>query len=405
MHRGLRVVLRPHADRRRHVRKHRLYGIALLLLAIALAGCGGGGSSGSPTIAIQPAGQYRLTTHVNGPPAANRPATITYSITQPNGRNLTKFKRGAGPHTGVHVIYVRDDLGAIVHHHPHIAANGTFTDTVDFPLGGPYRVVIDVYPQQSTPQPNFQLFTRVKVKGKYTPEKLPAPVSSETVDGYRFALHGVPRLRAIQAAFLSFTVTSPDGAPAQFTPVVRRARARDLLPEGIARLLPHARVRAGCGELHEPARRREGDGDVDDAREADGRRARARGRNVAPVSAMPRQGTRADRTVHVAGPMRRMLVAGAVAADGARAARGGVRARCAPAHDPVGERDPQHAAAAGIARLLGGGRAPLRDRLGDRRGRALGDGWTTDALAGERRPARRAAASVCRRVGISSSGG
>jgi hypothetical protein len=216
VHRWSRMERRPHTDRRRLNGKHVLHAIALFTL-IGVAGCGGG-PSGSPTIAIQPAQEFRLTTHTTGSPSTHAPTTITYSIQQPNGSNLTKFKRGAGPHTGVHVIYVRDDLGAIVHHHPHIAANGTFTDTVKFPLPGPYRVVIDVYPQQSTPQPNFQLFTRVHVQGAYKPEPLPPPKTTATVDGYRFVLHGAPHLRAIQAAFLSFTVTGPNGAPAQFTP-------------------------------------------------------------------------------------------------------------------------------------------------------------------------------------------
>jgi hypothetical protein len=215
MHRRARVVGGSHTDRRGHERKHRLHGIALLAL-VGLAGCGGG-SGGSPTVAIQPARQFRLTTRIVGAPAAGKTIRITYSIQLPNGSNLTKFKHGAGPHTGVHVIYVRDDLGAIVHHHPHIAANGTFTDSVRFPSGGPYRVVIDVYPQQTTPEPNFQVFTRMRVKGAYTPQPLPPPKQTETVDGYRFALHGEPRLHAIQAAFLSFTVTGPGGKPARFT--------------------------------------------------------------------------------------------------------------------------------------------------------------------------------------------
>ena len=216
VHGGPRVVGRPHPDRRRRERKHRLQGIALLAL-VGLAGCGGG-SGGSPTIAVQPAREFRLTTRTGGTPAAGNPARITYSIQQPDGSNLTQFKRGAGPHTGVHVIYIRDDLGAIVHHHPRIAANGTFTDSVLFPTGGPYRVVIDVYAQQSTPQPNFQLFTRLQVKGVYSPQPLPPPAQTQTVAGYRFSLHSAPRLRAIQAAFLAFTVTRPSGTPAHFTP-------------------------------------------------------------------------------------------------------------------------------------------------------------------------------------------
>jgi hypothetical protein len=219
MQRRTRVVLRSDADRRRHEREHRLHGIGVVAFVglVVLAGCGGGSSS-SPTISVQPAREFRLQTQSSGVPTAGKPTRITYSIKQPDGSNLTKFKHGAGPHTGVHVIYVRDDLGAIVHHHPHIAANGSFTDTVRFPSGGPYRVVIDVYPQQSTPQPNFQLFNRLRVKGAYTPAPLPPPEQTQTVDGYRFSLHGEPRLRAIQPAFLSFTVTRPDGKPANFTP-------------------------------------------------------------------------------------------------------------------------------------------------------------------------------------------
>jgi hypothetical protein len=213
--RGTGVVLRSEADRRRRKREHRLHGIALVAL-VALAGCGGGGAS-SPTIAIQPARQFQLTTHIVGTPTAARPATITFAIQQPDGSNLTQFRHGPGPHTGVHVIYIRNDLGAIVHDHPRIAADGSFTDTVAFPSGGPYRVVIDVYPQQTTLQPNFQLFTRVHVKGTYSPRSLPPLALSQTVDGYRVTLHGAPHLRAIQPAFLSFTVTR-NGAPARFSP-------------------------------------------------------------------------------------------------------------------------------------------------------------------------------------------
>ena len=216
VHSGTGVVRGSDTDRRRRERKHRLHAIALVAL-VGLAGCGGG-SANSPTIAVQPARQFRLTTHIVGTPTAGKPAAITFSIQQPNGSNLTRFRHGPGPHTGVHVIYVRTDLGAIVHHHPHIAADGSFTDTVTFPSGGPYRVIIDVYPQQTTPQPNFQVFTRMHVKGAYSPQPLPPPALSQTVDGYHFTLHRPPQLHAIQAAFLSFTVTRRDGTPAQFTP-------------------------------------------------------------------------------------------------------------------------------------------------------------------------------------------
>ena len=37
---------------------------------------------------------------------------------------LTKFRTGAGPHTGVHLIMVRSDLGTIIHLHPPVGAGG-----------------------------------------------------------------------------------------------------------------------------------------------------------------------------------------------------------------------------------------------------------------------------------------
>ena len=121
---GSRVVLRPYADRGRH--KHVLHAIALLAV-LSAAGCGGSG--GSPTIAVQPARQYRLDTR-GLTPAGSHGFTFSFRIVQPDGKALTKFRRGAGPHTGVHVIYVRRDLGEIVHHHPPVAANGSVREAV-----------------------------------------------------------------------------------------------------------------------------------------------------------------------------------------------------------------------------------------------------------------------------------
>jgi hypothetical protein len=218
VHRGLRLIPLSAADRRWLERKHVLHAIAAFAVLV-LAGCGGGGSSnGSPTISIQPAQQYRLVFKTIGPVVAGKPTHLQLEIIQPNGRPLTKFKRGSGPHTGVHLIMVRRDLADIVHRHPPVTPSGKLDDTVVFPAGGPYRVVVDVYPQQTTPQPNFQLFTSLHVGGAYAPQPIPPPSTTQTVDGYRFVMHGHRKLHAIQAAFLDFTVTAPDGKPATFTP-------------------------------------------------------------------------------------------------------------------------------------------------------------------------------------------
>jgi hypothetical protein len=180
-----------------------------------LAGCGGSG--GAKGITVQAAHTFQLVTVKAGHPEAGKPTELAYRILQPDGTTLAAFRRGAGPHTGVHLIFVRRDLSTIVHRHPAIAADGTFSDTVVFPAPGPYRLVIDVYPAQG-PQPNFQIFSTLTVPGTYTPKPLPPLQTTETVDGYRFTLQGRPHLRAIEAAFLHFTVTGPDGKAASFTP-------------------------------------------------------------------------------------------------------------------------------------------------------------------------------------------
>jgi hypothetical protein len=213
VHRRARLVPRTRSDRRRH-HWHLLEAIALVGL---LAGCGGGGS-GTPTIAVGAAHTYELSGFTPAQPVeAGKPTRVSFTILQPNGKPLTRYKHGAGPHNGVHLIIVRRDLAVIIHRHPPIAANGLISDTVTFPEPGPYRVVVDVYPQTTGPVPNFQIQSKIAVAGTYRAQPLPAFRSSETVGGYRVALHGTPRLHAVVPAFLDFTVTTPSGAPARFT--------------------------------------------------------------------------------------------------------------------------------------------------------------------------------------------
>jgi hypothetical protein len=184
--------------------------------ALLLTGCGGSSSNGFPT--IEAAKVYAL--HGFRPAAVvrpGRPTTVSFSVVQPNGEPLTHYKRGSGPHTGVHLIIVRDDLSAMIHKHPPIAANGTATTTVTFPAPGLYRAVIDVYPATGS-QPNFQLFRTIRVAGPYRPKPLPPPARTVTVGGYRFTLSGASHLKAIQAQDVVVHVTGPDGKPVTFRP-------------------------------------------------------------------------------------------------------------------------------------------------------------------------------------------
>jgi hypothetical protein len=147
-----------------------------------------------------------------------RPTTVAFRIQQPSGQSLVDFRRGPGPHTGVHLIIVRDDLSAIIHRHPPIDRDGRISAKLTFAAPGRYRVVVDAYPKLSGQQPNFQLFHSIVVAGAYHPKKLPLFSPTATVDGYRFTMYGRPRLRAISPAFLTITVKRPDGTAARFTP-------------------------------------------------------------------------------------------------------------------------------------------------------------------------------------------
>jgi hypothetical protein len=190
---------------------------AALVLTLLASACGSSSSGVAPPT-VPAARTYDL---ANFEPAAavrpGKPTTVAFTIRQPDGKPLTAYREGPGPHTGVHLIIVRDDLSTIVHRHPPIAADGRIAEHVTFPAPGKYHVVVDAYPR-STTQPNFQLFDTITVAGKYRPKPLPPFSSTVTTDGYRFTIRGRPRLKAISPAFLTITVDRPDGSPARFSP-------------------------------------------------------------------------------------------------------------------------------------------------------------------------------------------
>jgi len=192
---------------------------ALLLAGLALTGCGGasGGAVSLPKVA--PARTYSLQ---NFQPAApvrpGRPTTVSFTIRQPSGRPLTAYRRCCDPHAGVDLIIVRSDDSHVQYDDSDIGPGGRVSQPIVFPASGRYRVIVDAYPAHTaTGQPiNFQLFTQIKVTGAYRPQPVPPYRALQTVDGYRFQVEGHPRLKAIQAAFLTIKVTDPSGRPARF---------------------------------------------------------------------------------------------------------------------------------------------------------------------------------------------
>jgi hypothetical protein len=197
----------------------RAYALMALAYVAALAGCGSS-SGGAVTVPkVAPASVFRLAGFE--PSAAVVPGnatTVSFTVQLPSGKPLTSYRTGSGPHTGVHLIIVRDDLAYIIHEHPPIGPNGLLRQTVSFPAPGPYRVLVDVYPNIPGGQPNFQLFQTVRVTGAYHPRPLPRFRADLVVDGYHLDMQGHPFLHAIQAAFVDVKVTDPRGRKVPFVP-------------------------------------------------------------------------------------------------------------------------------------------------------------------------------------------
>jgi hypothetical protein len=190
-----------------------------LVAVVALAGCGSS-SSGISTPTVAPAQTFKLTGFTpSGPVTPGKLTKVSFAIQQPSGQPLTRFKTGPGPHTGVHLIIVRDDLGAIIHQHPPIAPDGTISDHVRFPTGGHWHALIDVYPNiPNDPQTNFQLTRPINVNGTYKPVPIGAFHPSVQVGRYKVTIHNPPKLKALFPAFLNVSVTGPHGVKEPFTP-------------------------------------------------------------------------------------------------------------------------------------------------------------------------------------------
>jgi hypothetical protein len=183
---------------------------------VVVAGCSSSSGPNAPT--IRAARQFELDGFTPLHLAHAGPARLSFAIRQPSGAVLTSYRRGAGPHTGVHVIVVRQDLGVIIHRHPPLRSNGRAAETIDFPSPGPYRVLVDAYPAVKGAPRNFQLHEEVRVAGEYRPRPLPAFSPVDTPDGYRVTLHAPKRIRPIEATTLTASVTDPSGRPVRFKP-------------------------------------------------------------------------------------------------------------------------------------------------------------------------------------------
>jgi hypothetical protein len=189
---------------------------ALAGVVFVLAGCGS--SANTQQLTVGAARTFGLAHFAPVRFAVGKTEQLSFTIDQPSGKPLTSYRTGSGPHTGVHLIIVRSDLGVLIHKHPPIDAGGRISESITLPTPGKYRVVVDAYPNLQGPLRNFQLFRVITVPGAAPTKPLGPFHRTVVVSGYRFTLKNRPRLSAISPAFLTLEVARPDGSPAEFTP-------------------------------------------------------------------------------------------------------------------------------------------------------------------------------------------
>ena len=107
----------------------------------------------------------------------------------------------------LHLIVVRRDLADYQHVHPVLDDSGTWSVPLNLTEPGDYRVFADFVPADGRA---VTLGADMTVAGRYTPQPLPAPSGTATVDGYTVTLAGVAR--AGRPSELTLSV-SRDGKP------------------------------------------------------------------------------------------------------------------------------------------------------------------------------------------------
>ena len=190
----------------------------VVLALLALAGCGGSSRPTCPT--VQPARVYALADfQPSAPVQPGKPTAVSFVIQQPDGTPLTKFKTRTGPaHRRAPDLRPRRPR---LHRPPAPAGRartGRSARRSRFPR--PVRTGSwSTSTRRAGPQPNFQLFGKVRVAGAY--HAAAAAADGGRGDRRRLPLHAHRRYQAERdrgAATSTVDVTDPHGKPATFTP-------------------------------------------------------------------------------------------------------------------------------------------------------------------------------------------
>lgn len=130
-------------------------------------------------------GGYSIVPHTRVAPTAEQ-LDYGFHIEGPDGDVVTDFTPTHDK--DLHLIVVRRDLTGFEHVHPTMDADGMWSVPLQLGEGaGSYRVFADFDPADGDP---VTLGIDLSVPGSYTPQALPEPTRTTTVDGYTVALEG-----------------------------------------------------------------------------------------------------------------------------------------------------------------------------------------------------------------------
>ncbi|WP_193317979.1 MULTISPECIES: hypothetical protein [Streptomyces] len=150
---------------------------------------------------------YTLVPPTEPLPAGER-TDLTFRIDGPGGEPLTAYRTSHAKE--LHLIVVRRDLTGFQHVHPERGPDGTWSVPITLEGAGAYRMFADFLPEGE--EDGLTLGADLAVAGEHTPEPLPEPAATATVDDYTVALAAEEPVRAGVEAALTLTV-SRDGEP------------------------------------------------------------------------------------------------------------------------------------------------------------------------------------------------
>lgn len=143
-------------------------------------------------------------------PVAGQPTTLTLAVKErATGQTVNAWD--LVHEQKMHLILVRDDLGAFFHEHPTLNADGTFTYTFTFPTGGKWQVFADAAPTGAGSQVTS---ASVTVDGAAPTRATLVPQSRPTVteDGVTLAMQ-TTALPAQKTFPLTFSLKDTAGKP------------------------------------------------------------------------------------------------------------------------------------------------------------------------------------------------